>query len=896
MTTLRAFLSSTSVDLRPYRTRIASLVESLGQFAVTMDRFPLRPDLDAITVSLDELHASDLYILILAWRYGTIPDGHMLSVTHEEYREARRLNEQRRAAGQPGLPCFVFLAADTTEKDTDQFLLAQRDSEHYKQLLAFRAEVQQHLVGAFVSLDDLVDRVAAALNRYLIDLGRTPHIPHDLPPQVPGFVGRADELAQLTATLQRGQSVGLSALVAGLGGVGKSALASEVLHQLPDDAFPGGVTWVQCDKRTGLEGLNWVYDQVLAAWGVPLPPEALRGVATPEAEVEVREQALRDWLHPPSAALVLLDNVEVDFPLDRALQHLTPQHFTLLVTARHQPSLPGLRLLSLDVLETEAAVQLFAERYSDRGGTWDVARDETATQTVVETLGRLPLAIELAAARAALTGMSVSGLADELAQPGVLARLRDPLDDAARVRYSFERSLALLTPARQVRFAALGLPDGPDWPRSVMEALLEAVPPDSDPGTAGVDLERLAALSLVRFVAMTADGTRVWLHPLLRMLAAEQWTQQPASMRQAGLVGLMAGVRAWAQAHQTHDAASYALLEADEALVVGALQQASAAGVARAAVVDTAFLLYDYFIGGGHWRAGIDVWTLARQAARAKGDRANEGACFLSLGVQHWRLGERDQARACYEQALDIARALGDRQGESSALLGLGDLATERGDCAQARRSYDLALAIDRRMGDRVGESRTLNSLGILAYEQGDLAAARDAYEQALAIHRQTGDRAGEAGTLGNLAELALAADDLARAHHCLDPALTIVRPTGNRIFECSILIQLAELARHEGRWDDAQQVLDEASAVNRTLGSREYEARVLAGTARLRRDQGHREAAREAFAQALAIFEALGLAFETQRVRAELAALDAPTPTATKPAPKPKRRWPWRR
>jgi hypothetical protein len=75
MSTLRAFLSSTSVDLESYRTRVASQVESLGQFAMVMNHFPLRPLLDATTVSLDELRTSELYILLFAWRYGHVPAG-----------------------------------------------------------------------------------------------------------------------------------------------------------------------------------------------------------------------------------------------------------------------------------------------------------------------------------------------------------------------------------------------------------------------------------------------------------------------------------------------------------------------------------------------------------------------------------------------------------------------------------------------------------------------------------------------------------------------------------------------------------------------------------------------------------------------------------------------------
>jgi hypothetical protein len=169
-------------------------------------------------------------------------------VTHQEYREAR----------QRGLPCFVFLADDTTDENLTLFPASARDAEQRAQLLAFRAEVRQQLVQTFTTVEELVDKVAAALNRYLLDQGRTPRIPRDLPPRVPGFVGREEELQRLMATLRQGQSVGLSALVAGLAGVGKSALASEALQRLAADpaAFPGAMTRVRCDERTGVEGLR----------------------------------------------------------------------------------------------------------------------------------------------------------------------------------------------------------------------------------------------------------------------------------------------------------------------------------------------------------------------------------------------------------------------------------------------------------------------------------------------------------------------------------------------------------------------------------------------------------------------------------------------------------------
>lgn len=105
---------------------MASLVQTgFGQFPVIMNTFPLRPSgseqtPDATAVSLEELRASQVYILLLAWRYGHVPQGQTLSVTHLEYREAVRL----------GLPRFVFLADQRTDADqspTALFPAAVRD-------------------------------------------------------------------------------------------------------------------------------------------------------------------------------------------------------------------------------------------------------------------------------------------------------------------------------------------------------------------------------------------------------------------------------------------------------------------------------------------------------------------------------------------------------------------------------------------------------------------------------------------------------------------------------------------------------------------------------------------------------------------------------------------------
>src|SRR5262249_21980050 len=160
----------------------------------------------------------------------------------------------------------------------------------------------------------------------------------------------------------------------------------------------------------------------------------------------------------------------------------------------------------------------FAERYADRGGAWDAACDAVATTAIVETLGGLPLAIELTAARAARTHLPLTTLSDELGAPDALAHLNDPRDPTASVRYALGKTLLASSPSQRTRFAALGLPAGADWPQPIIEGLFVGVPASHDGvPPAATELEALVAYSLVGLVAPVElagrAAPRVRLHP-----------------------------------------------------------------------------------------------------------------------------------------------------------------------------------------------------------------------------------------------------------------------------------------------------------------------------------------------------------------------------------------------
>jgi DNA-binding SARP family transcriptional activator/transcriptional regulator with XRE-family HTH domain len=330
-------------------------------------------------------------------------------------------------------------------------------------------------------------------------------VPRQLPAFAPSFTGRCREQAALGKLIDPAADTVVIAAITGTAGVGKTALAVHWAHRAAVQ-FPDGQIYIN------LRGFE--------PSGAPLAPDlAVRefletlGVAAGHIPASASAQAgLYRSLVAGKRLLIVLDNAR---NADQ-VRPLLPGSPGCVVVVTSRNSLAGLavaegaQLLTLDLLTMGEARRLLARRL----GGQRAAAEPGAIDELVTLCARLPLALAIAAARAAdRPGFPLTALAAELR--GAHSRL-DAVstgEDRSDLRTVFSWSYGQLSPAQARMFRLLGLHPGPDI--SIPAAGSLAGLPVSQAGQA------LAQLARACLISERAPG-RYACHDLLRAYATEQ--------------------------------------------------------------------------------------------------------------------------------------------------------------------------------------------------------------------------------------------------------------------------------------------------------------------------------------------------------------------------------------
>lgn len=317
-----------------------------------------------------------------------------------------------------------------------------------------------------------------------------------LPRDLADFVGRARELAAVeSACADRGIAV-----ISGMAGVGKTALAVHAAHRLADE-YPDGRLFVALREDGRPVGVAEALRRLLVASGVPpcdVPSELSDRVARWRAAVAGRR------------VLLVLDDVEDESEVVPLLPGAKGS--CVLVTGR--VSLDGAVAVPLGLLPDVDACALFSAVAGPR--------DPAAVLDVVRTCGNHPLAIRVAATRLVLRPLwTVGDLADRLRDP--VTRESELHNGSRSVRASFEPAYLRLTPGARRLFDLLA--SAPErFDVSVAAAMAHV---------RRAEAERvLEQLVDVHLLAESAPG-RFTMHPLVRDLARSTHAQAVVPLRGA---------------------------------------------------------------------------------------------------------------------------------------------------------------------------------------------------------------------------------------------------------------------------------------------------------------------------------------------------------------------------
>jgi DNA-binding SARP family transcriptional activator/tetratricopeptide (TPR) repeat protein len=584
--------------------------------------------------------------------------------------------------------------------------------------------------------------------------------PMQAPRPLAAMIGRRAETGRLDQILGAPDAPRL-AIITGTAGVGKTTLAVSWAHHAyarhPDGHLYANLHGYDAGARS-LDPTDVLRRFLIAldepAEHLPTEPDAL-------AALYRTRMAGRNML-------VILDNARDASQVRPLLPGSTG--CGVLITSRDRMAglvaSEGAQLVPLDVFTEEEAREAMVSRL----GWQRVADEPTAAAAVAAECARLPLAVAVVTARAAIRpAIPLTTIVAQLRGASGLEwfRLGDTASDID-INTAFSWSYETLSaPARDLFWAFGAHP----VPATSIEAAasLCGMP---------VERARVAADELLRAsLAAEQPGPRFGMHDLLRAYAQ----RAPSPGDPVAAIGRMLD-------HYLHSAHLAAILfqprraplamppaadgvviatmtdrhEAVEWLTAEHRTLVTLAGHAGAWGYDEhawrlGWCLGDYLFRVGHWSDWLRVEEVALGAAQRLGDRVAVVAGHVALGRALHHLGRTSEAYPHLLSARRLSSVAGDRRREALALQVLADIAAVEGNHRDALTALNRALHLYTVSGSVLGAAAAHNNLALRYTDLGRYDDAQKHGEQALR----------DFGEGGEINGTGAAYDTLGRLHHC---------------------------------------------------------------------------------------------------------------------------------
>jgi tetratricopeptide (TPR) repeat protein len=644
--------------------------------------------------------------------------------------------------------------------------------------------------------------------------GRVPSRP------VPYFTAPAELVALRELLGRKGESAVV--LIQGMGGVGKTTLARELVARHGAELFPDGVSW--------LDGRDLEFD--IARVARRLGWSSRREATPDEARAFLEEQ-----LHARRILLVV-DNLDLSQTDPRSVP-VPGGSSRVLLTSRDTTVVQRLEEIS-SVFAVERWDVERARKYL-RAIEPSFERDsDDSLDALCELVGGLPLALALLAKHPARDrGLGAADLRERIAAKPIETLDRYP-GLAGGVVQTFAAATDALEPISRTVLSALAVCAG-----GTNTNVIASVAGVSE-SVARQGLNLLADRSLAIY---RAESDAPWgIHDVIRL-----FVEHCTDLRE-----FEQAHKRWVEEHllEHADPAAFALFDGGVAEALRVVERLLRAGL-TAEAARIYFPIFKHLMRRGEFGVALQNCQAIVDVVPSGSEEhatwlCNLGECYRTLGAQR-------PAIASFMAALEMNRSLGRIDAEAIVLRNLGACHAQLGEFTDAVGYLENALNVEQQLGRVDHLAKILGNLGACYLWMKDTRRAIPLCEQSAALHQRLGMREDEATDLTNLATCFENAGEIERAISCAQQALALHREIGRRDGEVVVLLTIGSCYATLKDFPSAIANYEHALTMARDLRLVEREAIALGNIGAVRMNEGRRRDAEVALERALALLRRMG-------------------------------------
>ena len=603
------------------------------------------------------------------------------------------------------------------------------------------------------------------------------------PPRTTPFFGREYDISEILASLKPGHTV----TVSGPGGIGKSALVSEVIWRLaPEEKTPAqfqdGIIYFSFYDESRTDVVLEHIARSLGELPVPTPKSAvLRALAT-------------------RAVLIVLDGAEKAENLNAVLTACGSA--STLITTRNKRDASYL-LLELGPLEIEESFGLLQEVSNYR-----FARDDIG-QSICTLLGNMPLAIRLAARFVARQNLQEVDFLKWLRTETPLTALNEGQRQHQSIELLIEKSIEHITPEAYEVLSIFGLLAYQPLTREVVAA--------------SFDLQSASCIrilsELIDYNILTVQDENYQLsHSLLHAFVGA-YLEVPV---QTGLRLATYFFDLFSNANRI-DAVRTEELDPNKRHALH-LYFALTGAKQWEAVLRLGWAIRSYIARRGHVFEWSAVAGNALTAAIELGDKFSEAAFMAEHGHMSNANRNHDKAAQLYFTAAGIFREHGFRDHECRQVANAGNALFLANKKREAVRCHRKALEMAEELEDRPLESAVKYYLAADFLGLGQLKLAYEYGVDALEAANETKDELSVAGILSTLALIKDKQGEYQEAIHFGTRSIELARKLGNKRAEQAWSGNVGAFYTELGKFGEAKEHFENAYKLAKAMGDKQDE------------------------------------------------------------------------